>query len=312
MSKIHPAFPLSRALAAASIFAVFTASATAQDDTFKPNAPRPAPKQKNPDLKPDLKKEGETLFSPGKSPAAGNPAGSSAWSIVLTAFRNEDQAAQAAAALQTIRAETGLAEAYTEVRGEATVIAYGRYADPASRQALADLARVRAVTMVAGGEPRKVFGSAFLAPPAEIKGANPDHDLRNARKLNGKWAIYTLQIGVYSREDRKPASTADLAEFRRTAEQAVAKLRREGEQAFYYHGPNRSMVTIGIFGEDDFDAATTTDKNPSLTALRQRFPYNLQNGLGIKQKFRITDPDSGRQVVKEKLQPSNLVGIPND
>lgn len=309
MVKIHPVFSPSRALAAAAIFAIFTFNASAQDDTFKPNAPRPAPKQKNP----DLKKEGEALFNPGKTAApAGTSATSADWSIVLTSFRHEDQAAQAAAALQTIRAETGLTEAYTETRGEATVIAYGRYADPASRQAVSDLARVRATTMVAGGEPRKVFGSAFLAPPAEIKGANADHDLRNARKLNGKWALYTLQMGVYSREDHKAPSAADMAEFRRTAEAAVAKLRREGEQAFYYHGPNRSMVTIGLFGEDDFDAKRAADLNPALTALRQRFPYNLQNGLGIKQKFRITDPDSGRQVLKEKLQPSNLVGIPND
>lgn len=307
MSKIHPAFPPSRALAASAIFAIFTFGAYAQDDTFKPNAPRPTPKQKNP----DLKKEGEALFNPGKSPAPAT-ASSADWSIVLTSFRNEDQAAQAAAALQTIRSETGLAEAYTETRGEATVIAYGRYADPTSRQAVSDLARVRATTMVSGGEPRKVFGSAFLAPPDEIKGVNPDHDLRNARKLNGKWALYTLQMGVYSREDHKAPSASDMAEFRRTAEAAVAKLRREGEQAFYYHGPNRSMVTIGLFGEDDFDAKRAVDLNPALTALRQRFPYNLQNGLGIKQKFRITDPDSGRQVLKEKLQPSNLVGIPSE
>lgn len=309
MSKIHPPFPPAPALAAIAIFTIFTFNVSAQDDTFKPNAPRPAPKQKNT----DLKKEGEALFNPGKSPTAtGDPASNSAWSIVLTSFRNEDQAAQAAAALQTIRAEAGLAEAYAEPRGEATVIAFGRYADPASRQAQTDLARVRAATMLSGGEPRKVFASAFLAPPAEIKGANADYDLRNARRLNGKWALYTLQMGVYSREDRKAPSPSDLAEFRRTAEEAVAKLRREGEPAFYYHGPNRSMVTIGLFGEDDFDAERSMDKNPSLTALRQRFPYNLQNGLGIKQKFRITDPDSGRQVVKEKLQPSNLVGIPND
>jgi hypothetical protein len=160
------------------------------------------------------------------------------------------------------------------------------------------------------GQTVKPFSGAFLAPPTEIHGTMPEFDLSNAKKLNGDWVLYTLQVGVYSREDQKAATPAEMAEFRKTAEEAVVQLRREGEQAFYSHGPNRSMVTIGLFGTEDFDA-TSKFESPALRALRKRFPYNLQNGMGIKQRFTVTDPKTGQQMKKERIQPSGLVQVPD-
>ena len=80
----------------------------------------------------------------------------------------------------------------------------------------------------------------------------PDFDLATVKARRGtKKPLYTLQIAVYGRPDNTDATKEDLAQFRKSAEEAVVQLRREGEQAYYYHGPNRSMVTVGIFSEDD-------------------------------------------------------------
>ncbi len=284
-------------------------AARAQDESYHPGSGKGKQKDK-PGEKKTLHEEGKELFGGGKEKPGSASEGM--WAIVINAFRGDDQGAAAKAGLETVRSQTRLADAYIEKRGDATVILYGRYADPASKEAKADLDKVHGVEVLIGGEMKKVFLSAFLAPPAELHGSKPEYDLRNAKKLNGDWALYTLQVGVYSREDKKPPSPADLAEFRKMAEAAVAKLRSEGEQAFYYHGPSRSMVTIGLWGVDDWDEALRVDKNPALHTLRQRFPNNLQNGMGIKERKRMTDPTTGKQVVKEWLQPSSLVAVPKD
>ncbi len=283
--------------------------ARGQDESYHPGSPKPAQKDK----KTPAKDEGKALFGGGGKDKA--PQGAGMWSIVIEAFRGDTQDADAATGLDKVRTTAGLSQAYLDRRGEATVIAYGRYADPTSKEARGDLDRVRGVQIELNGAPTKPFLSAFLAPPADIHGARAEYDRRNAKKINGDWAIYTLQVGVYSREDRKPASPADLAEFRKLAEEAVTKLRSEGEQAFYYHGPSRSMVTIGLWGTADYDESAPTgfkDKNPALHALRVRFPNNLQNGMGIKQRLKLTDPKTGAQVIKEQLQPSSMVVVPKE
>ncbi|MBL9032445.1 MAG: hypothetical protein JNM80_12165 [Phycisphaerae bacterium] len=263
----------------------------------------------------DSREEGKKLFGGSGESSAGQPgkpgsASASGWSIVLYAFRGEDQAAEAAAGLERARTLGKLPGAYMEKRGAATVIAYGKYHDNASSEAKADLAKVRAVTIEMEGVKRTPFAQAFLAPPERIPGTMPEFDLRNARQREGDWALYTLQVGVYARSDTKAPSASELAQFRKSAEEAAAKLRREGEQAYYYHGPSRSMVTIGLFGAEDFDPQVGPPSDaPALKSLRKRFPHNLLNGMGIREKKTITDPD-GKKVAVTTMQPSTLVAVP--
>lgn len=305
----RPAFARNFAVAAA-LAAFLTPLATAQD-TYKPGQKsKPAAKEKEK----TLREEGTSLFGgAAEKPApAAATAAAAHWSIIIDAFREGDQDAQASVALAKVRSQAGLTSAYLEKRGPATVIAFGSYTTPDSKEARADLKRIREMEVTVAGARQKPFAGAFLAPPESIPGANPEYDLANARRLNGEWALYTLQIGVYSSEDpKKVPNEAERAEFRKTAEVAAAKLRREGEQAFYYHGPNRSMVTIGLFGVEDFDPQTQFS-SPALTMLRQRYPYNLHNGMGIRMRKTTTDPSTGKKVVQEKIQSSGLINLPRD
>lgn len=261
--------------------------------------------------KEQLKEEGKQLFgTPGKA-KPGEPT-KSAWSIVIVALRGDDQEAGAAQALRKVQNDAGLKDAYQEKRGLATVVAFGRYDDPASKQAKADLERIKNIEVVVDGQKQKPFVQAFLSPPEDVPGSIPEFDLRNAKQINGDWVLYTLQIGVYSREDNVEPSSNDRAEFRKAAEQAVLQLRREGEQAFYFHGPRRSMVTVGLFGKDDFDPQAPGVESPVLKTLRQRYPYNLNNGMGIRHTLKVTDPRTGKQGKKEKLEQSALVNVPKE
>lgn len=234
--------------------------------------------------------------SSGQRDAAGQ---TGSWSIVLGVFRGEAAREEAATALQLIRTSGGLPEAYAEHRGGALVVAYGRYAGPDDARARADLDRLKEVR-VRGTVP---YAYAFLAPPAAGagEGARPEYNLARAKEKYGEAALYTLQIGVYGRDDLPRPTAADLEESRRLAEDAAAKLRQEGELAFYFHGPSRSMVTVGVFDTSDIDPQAPGFQSARLRDAKKRHPHNLYNGAGIRAKR------GGRT---GSLQASTLVAIP--
>lgn len=224
------------------------------------------------------------------------------WSVVLApvppASRDTPQAF-----LDEIHQTTGLTDAFLQDRAGRLVVALGRHPDPTTPEAAADLRRARAV-VVAG---RKPFAEARLWPPelSEAQAASP-MDLRNARAEYGRDAVYTLQVAIYGRGDNQPATPRQIAEFRRLAEEAAADLRAEGELAFYYHGPERSMVTVGVFAADEHDGSVTPPfESARLREARRKHPHNLLNGQGIRERL---DGTTGNTV--ERIQPSLLVNIP--
>lgn len=224
------------------------------------------------------------------------------WSIALTKLGSTNMR-RAQELLRVIQDDAGLRKAFIEQRTEGLVIAYGNYMgrDEAERE----LDKVRK-TKLMGTTP---FENAIVMPPAsaELRGSNPAWDLRTVKQRYGKQAVYTLQIGVYGRADYQTPEAKELTAYRKAAEAAVRELRAEGEMAFYYHAPARSMVTVGVFGEKDFDSTTRPPmQSPSLKAVRDRFPNNLLNGQGINETIRT---ESGRET---RLQSSQLVAIPEN
>lgn len=212
--------------------------------------------------------EGQSLFG-----GAGSAREAGEWTIVLAAFRGQGAEQAAQIALNRVQRETGLVDARLEQRGEAIVLTYGRFEGPEDPQAKAQLARVRAIEM-RGARP---FERVLMTPPQPTTGANPEYDLLNARDLYGPQFAYTLQIGSYGRSDGQPPSESERQDARRAAERAVATLRSEGEQAFYFHGPNYSSVTVGLFRSEDVDPQTGV-RSAAFYDLRDKFPYNLLNG----------------------------------
>lgn len=261
----------------------------------------------------NFKEEGPRLFgtsSPrateadAEAPSPADRRSREAWIILIEAFRGDDRNALAESTLAGVRTDGGLPDAYIEERGDTTVLGYGRYPGPDDRRARADLSRIQTMEF-SGARP---YAMARLMPPV-VEGSRPELDLRNAKKTFGEKALYTLQVGVYSREDGGRPAPDEIAEFRRFAEEAVAKLRADGDPAFYYHGPLRSMVTVGMFGADDFDAQTGAE-SAEIRRLREKFPYNLQNGKGVRERMTVTSTQ-GHQSKVERMQKSALVAVPD-
>lgn len=279
------------ALAAAVLLGCSAKTALAADLPPPPFDPATLPKKERPASAP----KGGDKKTPAKE--AEPPARAESWTIVLAAFRGDGAQGDAMRALSEVRA-SGLADAFVEARGENVIVAFGRYAAPDDAAAADALQRIRGLT-VGNIQP---YAGAFLAPPFTVQmGSRPEYNLLTAKQRYGEDALYTLQVGAYGRDDLPRPTEADLKEARKAAEEAAAKLRQEGEMAFYYHGPNRSMVTVGVFMLDDFDPQTPGYQSHRLQEARKRFPHNLYNGAGI----RITRPGQ-----KPHLQPSRLVNLP--
>jgi hypothetical protein len=223
------------------------------------------------------------------------------WSIVLTKLSNTSME-RAQQLLRVIQDEAGLRQAFIEERSEGLVIAYGNYIG--REEAMEDLERIRRTQMMSSTP----FTNAIITPPSsdELRGSNPMHDLRTVKARYGGQAVYTLQVGVYGRADYQSPGPEELSAYRQAAEQAVRELRAEGETAFYYHAPARSMVTVGVFGEKDFDSTTLPPiQSLMLRRTREKFPHNLLNGAGLNETVRT---ESGKVT---RLQSSQLVAIPD-
>jgi hypothetical protein len=256
----------------------------------------------------DARDEGRALFT-GREDRVDHE---SAWSIYLLGISIPSEATpldlleireDAAIALDRVRSDGGLPQAFVEETPRQVMVLYGRYSGPDSPRAQADLRRIKAIEMD-GSHP---FAGAALRPPlgADIGGA-AEYDLRRAREYYGPDVRYTLQVAIYGREDNRAPSAPELAELRRAAERAVLELRREGEPAFYFHGPYRSTVTVGALSEEEAFVVVDRERgvkhqSPLVEALMARHPHNLVNGSAVRERV-------GRD--GWRLQRSRLVAIP--
>jgi hypothetical protein len=240
---------------------------------------------------PSHRQEAGEVFSSGTH--QGSSGASQTWAIALALVPVDDEPA-AQRMIADIRTRAGLTDARLERRGKAFVAAYGNYNSPQDAHARADLARLR-----------EKFPGAMLMPP-EAPGwtpSNPEYDLGTVRSRLGKWARYTLQVAVYERSDGRDPTPEELAEIRRAAEQAAARLRADGDEAYFYHSARRSMVTVGVFAEKDIRTGPMSGESPALQALRAKYPYNLVNGATIKVKTRANPQGA--------IQSSFVVAIPD-
>ncbi len=242
----------------------------------------------------------------------GGGAESNAWSIVLGSFSPDrdnpnptSHEAAANTALFRAHAMAGLNGAYLEKRGNGLVLLYGSFESGTSGDAQRELAYVRQMD-VGGVHP---YEGAFLAPPGATTGTMPDYDLTTVKARRGtRQPLYTLQIAVYGRPDNSAPTKEDLVQFRKSAEEAVLQLRRDGEQAYYYHGPNRSVVTIGVFTEQDAGfTGRARGEGPALIIAKQKFPNNLLNGEAVREKVQGRPGGSASDF---QLQKSRLVEVP--
>ncbi len=215
----------------------------------------------------------------------GDRAGGQGWAIEIERFEGDRRASDAQYLTLMLRDQTSINELWWEdIDGVATVWS-GRYRDPTSAEAQAALRRVRRATI--DGEAR--FADAELKPL--IGGGRRFLDPFNLKQYTG---FFSLQIAFYDETYE--------GDPRQAAEQHARRLREDGEEAYFYHGPHRSLVTIGLFSEHDFTRRGTMDAyGPRIRELQAKFPHNLRHG-----KEKVMDEIEGQDL---GAQPSFVVRV---
>ncbi len=196
----------------------------------------------------------------------------SGYAILLRAFEGNDRQARAQRYVDQLLRSTPLRDLWFTAVDDRTLVYRGRYGDPQHPDAQSDL---NATQVVVIGEEQPFKNAAIVAIGLDADMAGGEHDLR---RFPGK---FSLQIGYYD---------AQLgSDHRAAAERAVEALRTDGEDAYYYHGPTMSMVTIGIFGLQDVQQRVHRDPNTGrdtiqpvysqrVLEIQRRFPRNVANG----------------------------------
>ena len=115
---------------------------------------------------------------------------------------------------------------------------------------------------------------------AAYPGDEPGKAEWNLRKARG---AYTVLVEVYFND-----KMTKIRDRKRIAAQRCEELRDKGEQAYYYHGPANSLVTIGLFDESAIKMTRKRMKGgtrevveriiPQMRSILMRHPYLYENG----------------------------------
>lgn len=221
------------------------------------------------------------------------------WAIALGRISGEQHRQIAETQKARLVNATGMTDVWTQDEGAVSMVYFGRYESPQDPRAQADMTRWQ--KLVASGKVKlPVLMLTPVSPGANASGDVAQFDLRNTANRGA----YTLQIGYYDETLEKDPRFKGTT-FRQVCEDAVAALRKEGHEAYYYHGPTRSMVTLGVFRENDIevklDRSGAPIYSPQVEKLRKEFPYNTANGLTMRETM---------QDGQKRDLPSFLVRIP--
>ncbi|MFI4862236.1 MAG: hypothetical protein ACIAXF_16350 [Phycisphaerales bacterium JB063] len=193
------------------------------------------------------------------------------YAVEVARFSGPDASVQAFRLAADLRTEAGLGDLWQSEGSQSAIVYAGRFRDPRSDRAKGMLQVVRAAQFN-GGRP---FAGAQLVA---LSGDGGEQDIYNEHDLRNYRGRITLQIGFY---DVNYGNN-----YRAAAETAVQVLRDQGEEAYFYHGPNRSLVTVGLFTRAQalVPNGQTEMYSPAVRALQERFPHNLMNGVTFERR----------------------------
>lgn len=232
-----------------------------------------------------------TMSDPGDNVTAADdslhPQSQEYWSILLASFTGSDQQKQASDLVDQLK-HLNISDAWFAEEDGYTHVYRGKFSDPTKPQVQSALRQSR---MIKINDQRPFARARIVAAKPALAVSQSQMDLKRYRD-QGLWS---LQIAVY---DDQAGSN-----YKRLAEEAATNLRKDGDMAFFYHGPFRSMVTVGLYS---YDQAWTQRLNvgdtysPAIRKLQKKYPYNLYNGRTVIEKV-------GGKKVRE--QPSFLVQV---
>lgn len=238
-------------------------------------------------------KFGDPKASVGDNPnAKDGTAKQEGWTILMESFEGGNRFRRANDLVRRLIADQQLSNLWIQEAGGGKINVYmGRYTSFSDPKAKVDLERVRSISL-GEGQVMPYIDVELVSLSGDGRGGNID-----PMDLSGYSGYYTLQIGFYDSDFGSA--------YRDAAERAAKTLREDGEQAFFYHGVHRSMITVGLFTDEDFERDGPVHiYGPRILALQEIYPNNLGNGREVIQTFR------DEKKVEQRAQKSSLVRVP--
>jgi hypothetical protein len=161
----------------------------------------------------------------------------------------------------------GLKDVFVVAGPEVTSVCTGHFTSWKDPEADKTLHTVRQIRDASGQRP---FAQVMLVPV-------PAAAARNEWPLEKAQGVYTLHVATWG---------LDMANRETAAQAYCATLRAKGVEAYVYHGPRFSMVTIGGFGPNIFDDPSKVGKpdvkpevvDPQALDLIRKFPTMKLDG----------------------------------
>jgi len=218
----------------------------------------------------------------GCEPSAARPL-----TIVLIEYDGPEAGASAQRLSQELSGQD-LADVFVVEGAHHASVCVGRFDSWKDPKAGTTLNRVRQIRDARGQYP---FMGVMLMPVPEPLPQNP-------WPLEETKGLYTFHVASWEAPGRAVAAQA-----------YAAQLRSRGFEAYVYHGPRLSMVTIGAFGPDIFDDPAKIDRpgvkpkivSPVVLGLIQKFPRMRLEG----QEAPVVQTKTGRASI-----PTQVVRIP--
>jgi hypothetical protein len=180
-------------------------------------------------------------------PMGGDPAiaaGSESYTVLLhPPFLGPDHVRDATDGKRRVEDATKWSGVYIVHEERSSSVYLGRYSE--ANQATTDLERVRKWKMPDGEQP---FSQAIVTKLAGESVGRPEWDLGRATDPNWYYTVVIAEFHNVPEEgytNRKQLAAANCED-----------LRRQGVEAYYFHGPAKSFVTIGAFPVSAFKMET--------------------------------------------------------
>jgi len=169
----------------------------------------------------------------------------------------------------------GLQDVFTVKGHHHASVCVGRFGSWKDPEADRTLRRVRRIRDAQGQYP---FAHVMLMPVPEPAPKNP----WPLEEADGQ---YTLIVASWAKPGRK-----------RRAQAYARRLRDQGHEAYVYHGPTKSTVSVGAFGPEIFDDPSKVGRpdarpnvvDPKVEQLRQAFPTLVLEGEPAPAEAKLT------------------------
>ena len=221
---------------------------------------------------------------------------SDGWAILVEEFEGNDKYTKAQSLIRKLTT-SGMSELWYKQIGSKAAVYRGKFTNPTE---------LNAQHALMGIQQYEIDGLTPYQDAEMVSLGSSDSAQRNPLDIKYYAGYYTLQVGFYDAQYSENARSGQS--YRKAAEHAAMKMRREGERAFFYHGNNRSMVCVGLFTDADFQQdGPVRVYGPNMLAMKRKFPSNLGNGKVILENVR----DEKRKRMVQRPQKSSIVRIPS-